>query len=420
MSTETLIPISKKERIRVIDAIRGIALFGVFLVNTVMFNATLFSFMSSPVANPWTSSNSSDLLPALFIQIFGEGKAYTIFSFLFGLGFYLFITRANAKGLEGKKLFSRRLKFLLLFGLLHFSFVWYGDILQTYALTGFLMLLFTKCKAKTLLIWATVLISFYILSFSVITLITTEPSSTETVSTNTVTTDTVTTETITSDPFNMQAITDKQHEVYHNGSFLEVVRFRVTTELFLVISTYLFFLGKILGMFLIGLYCGKKNVFENLHTNLNKVKKYFLVSLLTATITTIGFVSIQSGLIGNHSAEIHALFKALKELSIICLASTYVTGIILLYYGGKFKKLFSIFASVGQMALTNYLIQCILLSLIFYSHGLGLMEELNIFTCIGITLVFYTIQMIYSPIWLKYKKYGPFEYIWRKLTYGKT
>src|SRR5690554_3009845 len=111
-------PMPFKERVEEIDIIRGFALFGVLLVNVAMFNTTLFSkaVSSAPLSNPLGLANFGDRLGAIFIQIFAEGKFYTIFSMLFGLGFYIFMERAENKGFAPNPLFRKRMLFLMLFG----------------------------------------------------------------------------------------------------------------------------------------------------------------------------------------------------------------------------------------------------------------------------------------------------------------
>ncbi|ACB84336.1 DUF418 domain-containing protein [Natranaerobius thermophilus] len=155
MSAHT--PISEKNRISEIDIIRGVALFGVLLVNVVAFNFTLPAHLQgvTPLTNPLHLGSAIDRLSAVFIQLFAEGKFYTIFSFLFGLGFYIFISRAEEKGLDSRKLFKRRMLALLGFGILHLILVWYGDILHVYALGGFLLVLFRNKSERSKVRYAT-------------------------------------------------------------------------------------------------------------------------------------------------------------------------------------------------------------------------------------------------------------------------
>ncbi len=130
--------ISQGERIHSIDIIRGIAVLGIFLVNWPI----IAGVDSRDITGIYEGIDS---YIRLFYDMFIQTKFYTIFSFLFGLGFYIFMNRAEAKTDRPKTLFVRRLLILLLFGFLHYVLLWDGDILHTYAITGFFLIFyFTK------------------------------------------------------------------------------------------------------------------------------------------------------------------------------------------------------------------------------------------------------------------------------------
>ena len=143
--------ISQGERIHSIDIIRGIAVLGIFLVNWPV----IAGIDSRDITGIYEGIDS---YIRLFYDMFIQTKFYTIFSFLFGLGFYIFMTRAEAKTDRPKTLFVRRLLILLLFGFLHYVLLWDGDILHTYAITRFFLFLFYKRKPRTIKFHATVLI----------------------------------------------------------------------------------------------------------------------------------------------------------------------------------------------------------------------------------------------------------------------
>ncbi|MEZ2661639.1 DUF418 domain-containing protein, partial [Aneurinibacillus aneurinilyticus] len=144
-------PISKGERMITLDIIRGFALLGIFLVNMPTFHSP--DFIRQLYDLPQNLS-SVDKVVNLFFSLFIQTKFYTIFSFLFGLGFYVFMNRVEQKGLKVYRLFSRRLLILFLFGFLHLIFLWYGDVLHAYAIVGFALSLFYKRSNKVILGWA--------------------------------------------------------------------------------------------------------------------------------------------------------------------------------------------------------------------------------------------------------------------------
>jgi uncharacterized protein len=152
-----LTPVKPGERILTLDVLRGIALFGVLAANIwLWFSGIIFRF---PAYNAEVWSFSADGVAFLFIAFFISGKAITTFSLLFGLGFAVQMMRAEARGRSIVRHHSRRLAILLLFGATHAVLLWYGDILMAYALLGFGLLLFRKRRDTTVLAWAVVFIA---------------------------------------------------------------------------------------------------------------------------------------------------------------------------------------------------------------------------------------------------------------------
>src|ERR1700693_2319133 len=143
-------PITSAERILYIDILRGMALFGILAANMRGFNAPADVYGNIKVLFHGTA----DLIAQGFIDIFIQGKFVTLFSFLFGLGFAVQLTRAEARGARFMSFYPRRLAALAVFGLIHGILIWWGDILLTYALGGAMLLLFRNRSQKTVLWWA--------------------------------------------------------------------------------------------------------------------------------------------------------------------------------------------------------------------------------------------------------------------------
>ncbi|MBN8191873.1 hypothetical protein JI667_06900 [Bacillus sp. NTK074B] len=142
---KTTIP--DKNRITILDSLRGFALLGIFLINITSIGSA---------GGPPTFETKHYLLDELynqFLLLMIESKFFTLFSFLFGVGFAIQLTRANEQGIDIVPRFSRRLICLFLFGAIHIALFWEGDILVIYSVAGAALLLFRKCQNKTLLIW---------------------------------------------------------------------------------------------------------------------------------------------------------------------------------------------------------------------------------------------------------------------------
>ena len=157
MQENTIAPVKSEERINEIDMIRGVALFGILMVNMAFFKSPFLDLRL-----PSNYPEGIERISAYFIQLFFTGNFYAIFSFLFGLGFYIFMDRTMQKGLELKPLYHRRLFALMFFGLIHIIFFWSGDILFNYALVGFILLAFRNKSLQAIKRW---IISLFIVSF---------------------------------------------------------------------------------------------------------------------------------------------------------------------------------------------------------------------------------------------------------------
>ena len=409
-------PVAVKERIAVLDIIRGFALFGVLLVNMVMINQLLMEFNTDMdvLFQPARLAPSPASTTAWIVQVLFLGKFYTIFAFLFGLGFHLFLNRGEGETTENRRLFVRRLAILLGIGILHIIFVWWGDVLFSYALIGFLLLGFREMKLPRLRVWAVslMLLSFVLVAGSIYLL-----SAMSTFAN-------VTMEGMApADVAAMQAAVEERlnhvRTVYTQGSYWQVVRYRLLNEFPLVMINAIVMIPRILGLFLFGLYVGKLGVFRRLHEHLPHIRKAMFLGGAVGAVLSIGHIALQLGwLEASLTPAISATAAVLvREMSTPFLSLFYVTGIILLWQRGALSWLFAGLAALGRMALTNYLVQCITLAWLFYGHGLGLMG-INIVYIPFMTVGIHIAQIIFSRWWLARYRQGPAEWAWRRLTYG--
>jgi len=397
-------PIKGASRIKEIDIVRGFALFGVLLVNVVYFSSITLESLTSgvtPLSNPLMLTSSLDRISAIIIQLFGEGKFYTIFSFLFGLGFYIFIQRAEEKGLSAKHLFNRRLITLLIFGLLHLFLVWYGDILHAYALGGFILLRFRNKSIKYIKRWIIILL---IISTVIAILKSASPIA-------------IDTHFNYENYFSYNKGVTNSFNIYGSGNYFETIKYRAVNEIPYVLIYLLFIIPKTLAMFLLGVICGKLNIFNKLNENYTFIKKGWIITGALGLTTTI--ICIIFGYFYLPNLMISSLvFGLFYEMGTVFLSLFYIASLLLLMKRKIYFKIFAPLEGVGRMALTNYLVQCILCSFIFYGHGLGLISRIGIFQGVIFTLALFGLQIITSNIWFKYYNFGPFEWVWRKLTYS--
>ncbi|GAE27799.1 membrane protein [Halalkalibacter wakoensis JCM 9140] len=344
--------------------------------------------------------SESDKWIRIFLDVFIENKFFTIFSFLFGLGFYIFMNRAEGKGKRFYRLYIRRLTLLALFGLMHLVFLWYGDILLNYALAGFLLLFFYKRKAQTILI---VIITFTLALIILLSL------------------------NFFSSPEELKleiqmlqvegaGKMEEAVEQYQNSSYLELMSYRFSNEVIPVLKDLPFSMLTAWYMFLIGLYTGKRNIISHFHSHRNLVKRVWWISLLCSIPISILIIALHLNFLkfGIHNEIFIQVFVTFSGLS---LSLFYLSTILFLLQKDKWRKRLNPFSYIGRMALTNYIMQTFIGVGIF--TGLGLFGDVNLTLGIILSLIIFPIQILFSYLWLKYYKYGPLEWLWRSITYGE-
>jgi len=399
-------PVFSQERIEILDVIRGFALLGILIANMAWYSspATYFEILGK---NMWTGF--WDTATTSFINLLVQGKFYSIFSFLFGLGFAIFFERAKAKTARPTLLFYRRLFILLLIGLAHAFFIWFGDILVTYALLGFLLPLFFNRKPKTLIIWAVSLFGGFILLLAssmgllAIAKMFNEAAISESL------------QTVFADMENRLA---SSFHAYGQGTFAEIMSQRASDTLFSYSQLFavIFF---IFPIFLFGLYAGKTGIFQNIEANLYLIKKTWKWSLIIGLAMSIVKFLCKNLMFGDPHSFYCVFYYGAGFFGDLGLSLFLITSFVLLYQKRKWLLKLKPLAYMGRMALSNYLFQSIVCTTIFYSYGLGFYGKVGPALGLVLTIVIFTVQIFISKYWLKYFQFGPVEWVWKSLTYGK-
>lgn len=403
----TALPTSAKERIVLLDALRGFAIFGILMVNMQIF----FRPMTYMLMGYQGEDQLINLASTIFIKFFFEGKFYVLFSLLFGYGFFIFMNKPTDEGLSILPVYRRRVFFLLIFGILHVVLLWPGDILVFYALFGFLLPLFRKVSDRGLVKWAVwlILIPGIVISVLVlfIYLMLQIPEAATQIEANLSQSGTV-----------MKEIYENVFTVYSSGTFAEITRIRLF-EYRLVLPGILFFYPVVLAMFLLGNLAARKNLIGNYTEHLGFFRKSLLwgaaIGVPFSALFVVSYFYIKPQNMNAFQIS-HIMGMALGGFF---LSLFYVSAIVLLYHKGKLRLFSKLLAPVGRMALTNYLMHSIICTTLFYSYGFGLMGKINTFQGILLTVLIFAIQIPLSNLWLKKFQYGPFEWLWRSLTYLK-
>lgn len=394
-------PVRSGERYILLDALRGLALFGICLANFQEFS--LYSFLKEDAAAGMPTAGIDRIVRYLQYVLI-DGKFYTLFSLLFGIGFSIIISNAARKQVNGFPIFYRRMAVLLLIGFVHLMFIWSGDILMLYALLGLILPLFRNMSDKGLLTTAAFFLLLPVVIDGVIGLTGINPSA-----------PVVRVQQyycarygITDDNFAYWLRdADNYPDVFRfliQGAFVRMQEFIDGNRAF-----------KVLGLFLLGFYIGRNRLYARLDENKKLLRRIttggFIIGLpLSLLYAWSGMNAHPWGMAG------HTL---LYTVSVFPMGLAYATGFSLCYLHNKNHRVFRLLATPGRMALTNYIGQSIWGIIIFYGIGFGLGADTGLVYALLIATGVYVIEIAFSHLWLHFCQFGPLEWIWRMLTYGK-
>ena len=388
-------PTSERERHVILDALRGIALLGIALANFPEF--ALWTFLS-PDEQAAMPTAGVDKIVRFLQYLLIEGKFYTIFSVLFGIGFALILSR------HSMSLFLRRMVILALIGICHLMFIWSGDILFLYAVGGLLLTLLIKLSDKALLCTVALLIflpvgldaltEFFGVDFA--------------------------------GPFynawwakaSEQCITEENFAAWLRDAdnYPQMFAFLLQgayERMWEFVSGHR--LPKVVGLFIIGYQIGKHRLYARLDTL--PLKRVFWWTFAIGFPSSLFFAwSATHG----HPWGL-TCYSALYAVSVVPFTFTYIAGICLLFirYQEKTRPVFTFFAASGRMALTNYISQSLFGILLFYGIGMGLGTSLGLVTIELVALGVFLLETVLSNLWLRHFHFGPLEWVWRMLTYGR-
>jgi uncharacterized protein len=386
--------VASNSRIEVIDVLRGFTLLGIAFVH---FTEQYYAGQPPESHASFTSHGVADHIVSGLIGILISGKFFMIFSFLFGLSFYIQMSKSDGSASFLFR-FAWRLAVLFLIGFVH-HLHYRGDILTIYALLGFGLLLTYRLPDKALLIVSLLLV------FNIPSVITRAfdawsgsagPSF-----------------------FNGdQKVLEAYYNTLKSGTYFDILR-----------ANYHEFYGKFvfqvesgriyitMGLFMLGLYVGRQNLFGNIPF-FKKLIRYGLWTLLAAVLFGLTFFG------GTHLAGVELTQQVqwlaggfVMDVFNTALAAIYVGLVVTLFEKDSWKKPLMNFYAVGRMGLTTYLMQALVGFLVFFSVGLGMLGEIGNTVCLLIGAVTFVLQIAFSNFWLRRFQYGPAEWLWRTLTY---
>ena len=386
-------PASATDRIEAIDALRGFALLGILFAN-------LPYWAGAPFAQPADAAVIfGNVSPEAFGAFFNgvlDGKFYTLFSLLFGLGFALQLERLERRGADGLRVFRRRMAALLLIGCVHIFLIWDGDILTLYAALGFVLPLFRKASERALIGWALLFL------FAV----------------------------------PMLGVLAGEKLGFHPGAPLFALGRMISgafgigqdTNLIDYIRTggWGHFIGwqsngwafnyadrlengriaKVLGTMLLGMMAGRRLMAGTLLGNRRLLWSLLIGGLVIGLPPTLVYMHLPPHSQASWPSLVGAAPMGIAYGAAFLLAWPHATRVL------------GVLSPVGRMALTNYLTHSVLGALLFYGIGLGLMGRVPIEQVYLMGIAIYAAQILLSRWWLSGHKQGPMETLWRRMTYG--
>ncbi len=397
-------PAQPAERHELIDIVRGFALFGVLFAN--MLWTTQYFAVSYEQRSAFPTAPIDDIV-SFGATVFIHHKFYTLFSMLFGLGFAMQLARATKRGSSAIPTYCRRLTVLLVIGVAHAVLLWFGDILHIYALCGLLLLLFRNISDRTLVGWMLGLATFTILTPALHLLLG------------------------ASDPPDIEEIEAARGAarlaLMTSGQYLEVIALNWSvqltdyTDLTLRPDGILHWYFNVLWKFLLGFYIGRKLILQEAPKHVALFKSA-LPGLLVVGLAGNLFTAISVSFFGiwypDQSSAL-VLFWIPIEASIVALSLAYLCVLALMHQRAGARRLIQPLAPVGRMALTNYLTHSVLFVLLFMGVGMNLIGRIGATVCLLLALIIFGVQIVLSRWWLERYRFGPMEWLWRSLTYGR-
>ena len=393
-------PVAIGDRVELMDVLRGVALFGVFLMNlTVFAQAGVMSTEQQLLSLP---TAPLDHALAQVLAWLAMDKANTLFAFLFGLGFYLQMQRLEARGVDFVPLYRRRLAVLLVFGIIHFVFLWTWDILHLYALAGFVLLAFRSLGNRDLV--AVGLICAVLGRIGEKAFVEFGASAS-----------------VGADPFADAAVFERQ-QLAQAGEYFPIVRnfFEWAMVDYLLSGMILGWLFYALGRFFIGAWTGRHGWITRAADFLPGWRRVLRVTLPAGLLLEgIAVLLSESPLLPEY--EHREFFAQVLHLGAVpVLATGYVAAVVVGFQTRFGRHLLVPFAAAGRMALTNYIAQSFVIGFVLFGvgPGLALAGKIGTAALTGIVVVVYAAQILVSRLWLARFQYGPLEWLWRALTYG--
>lgn len=403
-------PVTKTARIASLDFIRGIAVMGILAANIVAFGQPFQAYMYPDAFLTGHDDTSNWMWVTQFILI--DGKMRGLFTLLFGAGMYLFLEKAWERG-SGRKLQARRLAWLGLFGLIHFYFIWRGDILFLYAISGFVALLLVRMEAKMqLLLGITGYIGggiLYLLMFGPLYFVADTSLGKQAA--------------FSELAGNLELaqsadIADGVSEaaIITDGSYFDFVAHNFTVHGADPFTMLIIFAFETLPLMMLGMALYRMGLFSS-GFNPRKQRKWGWIGVIGGSLATlpVALWGLSTGPSYWGSLTAFTAFSMFPRLPVIL----GLAALLALWGANADGWLGRRIAAAGRAAFTNYLGTSILMLFVFHGWAGGLFGELTRPQLYIVVVSAWAVMLAWSLPWLERFRFGPLEWLWRCLTYWK-
>lgn len=393
-------PTSLVDRIDSLDVLRGVAVLGILLMNIVTFSMVMSAYTNPIVYN---DLSGPDWWTWLILHLFVDRKFMMMFSILFGAGVCLFMERATLKNHAAWKLQFSRMGWLLFIGLLHAYLIWYGDILVSYAVAGIAIAMIRHWKPTTLFVTGIVAMLFVPLLFNTVVYLTVPYWPEEVIA-------------------QFQSSVDLESKesmaeiAAYTGSWTDQFSHRAPTSLmmhFFIVPVYIFWHSA--GLMLMGMAAYKWNILSA-----SRSAKFYVTMIVVGLLLGLPLViagvwfSAKNGWDPIRSMFLDGTWNLIGGPFI---AAAWIGLVMLFCKLGMLPTVRNALALVGRMALTNYIGQSIICSMLFYGHGFGWFGQFERVELLFVVAAIWAFQIVFSSLWLRKFRFGPLEWAWRSATY---
>ena len=402
-----LTPVRATERIQALDALRGFALLGILLMNIEGMVGPLMNSMTG--VDPALQGADRWMDAAIYLLV--QGKFFPLFSMLFGMGFAVMMQRAEVAGRPFLGLYLRRIGALLAIGLVHVVFIWSGDILVTYAMMGFLLgLLFRGTPQSRLPKWGAALMllpaAFMMLLGLVGTLMQNLPDEKRAGFD----------QAMAEQAQQSAALIEAERLAYGSGTFMEATAQRLA-DFGMMIGFVVIFGAFILGLFLVGAWFTRSGAIARPEQHARVFAGLRWVALPLGMAMVLGSYWLVPTMDYNRLDLLASGAQVLQMLGGAVVALGYLAWFVRGLQSPVLGRFLGLLAPAGRMALTNYLMQSLVCTWIFYGYGLGYFEQLPRAWQPLFVLALFGLQVALSHWWLARFRFGPMEWLWRAATY---